>query len=159
MGRSHAWVRRGRELVEPRPTNWGKNLTLIGAMRGDRWLVLSTQWRAVNKETFVRWVRRRLAPRLRRHDIVVMDNLRAHKDPRVRLAIEARGARLRLLPPYSPDLSPIEPGWGLIKKHIRRVAPRTPAALRRTVHHARHRVTPRHCRNWFAHTGYRQPLK
>ena len=73
MGRSHAWVKRGEEYVEPRPMNWGDNLTLIGAMRCDRLLVVSTQWDAVNAENFVRWVRRRLAPRLRPGDVVVMD--------------------------------------------------------------------------------------
>ena len=159
MGRSHAWVKRGEEYVEPRPMNWGDNLTLIGAMRCDRLLVVSTQWDAVNAENFVRWVRRRLAPRLRPGDVVVMDNLPAHKDARVRLAIEARRARLKRLPAYSHDFNPIEPGWGLMKKHVRRVAPRSATALRRTVRHARYAVTPRHCHQWFAHAGYRvRPL-
>ena len=75
MGRSHAWVQRGEEYVEPQPMNWGNNLTLIGAIRCDRWLTLSTKWRAVTKVTFVAWVRDRLAPKLRRGDIVLMDNL------------------------------------------------------------------------------------
>lgn len=62
MGRSHAWVYRGDELVEPRPMNWGNNLTMIGAIRRDRWLTLSTAWKAVNAERFVAWVRQTLAP-------------------------------------------------------------------------------------------------
>lgn len=81
MGRSHAWVRRGQEYVEPRPMNWGDNLTLIGAIRRTGWVTLNTKWRAVNTPFFVDWVRRRLAPRLRPHDVVLLDNLKAHRDP------------------------------------------------------------------------------
>lgn len=136
--------------------NWGDNLTMIGAMRQDRWLTMSTAWKSVNAERFVAWVSRTLAPRLRRGDIVVLDNLRAHKDRRVEALIAARGAHLRYLPAYSHDLNPIEPGWGLIKKHIRKVAPRSRLALRRTAQHARYTVKSRHCQQWFAHAGYRR---
>jgi hypothetical protein len=101
MGRSHAWVKRGEEYVEPRPMNWGDNLTLIGAMRADRWLTLGMCWRGVSYESFETWVRTRLAPRLRRGDIVLLDNLNAHKSPTVRQLIEARGATVRFLPPCS----------------------------------------------------------
>jgi transposase len=154
MGRSHAWVRRGQELVEPRPTNWGSNLTMIGAIRQDQWVTLSTKWRAVTKVTFTVWVRQRLAPRLRPGDIVVLDNLRAHMDPAVRTLVEARGATLRFLPPYSYDFNPIEAAWGLVKKRIRSDAPRTARALRRVAQAARHVVTPHHCQQWFTHAGY-----
>lgn len=156
MGRSHAWVLRGQEYVEPRPVNWGKNLTMIGAVRLDGWLTMSTMWASANKDRFSEWVRRRLAPKLRRGDIVVMDGLSAHKDPRVRQYIERRGAKFKLLPPYSPDLNPIEPGWGLVKKRLRAVAPRAPTALRRAAQRARYVVTPRHLKSWFVHAGYRQ---
>lgn len=81
MGRSHAWVKRGQVLVEPRPMNWGDNLTMIGAIRADRWLTLSTGWEPANAERFVRWVERRLVPRLRRGDVVVMDNGGLTKTP------------------------------------------------------------------------------
>lgn len=116
MGRSHAWVRRGQEYVERRPMNWGDNLTLIGAIRRTGWVTLNTKWRAVNTAFFVDWVRRRLAPRLRPHDVVLLDHLKAHRDPAVRRLIEARGATLRYLPPYSHDFNPIEAAWALIKK-------------------------------------------
>ena len=156
MGRSHAWVRRGEEYVEPRPMNWGDNLTLIGAIRRTGWVTLNTKWRAVNTLFFVEWVRRRLAPRLRPHDVVLLDNLKAHRDPAVRRLIEARGATLRYLPPYSPDFNPIEPAWGLVKRHIRKHAPRTAVALRRVAQRARHVVRRSHCQHWFAHAGYGQ---
>jgi hypothetical protein len=81
MGRSHAWVRKGQVVVEPRPMNWGNNLTMIGAMRGDRWLTLGTAWQTANADRFVRWVECRLAPKLRPGDIVLLDNRRAHKIP------------------------------------------------------------------------------
>jgi transposase len=156
MGRSHAWVQRGTELVEPRPMNWGTNLTMIGAIRQRGWVTLGTIWGSANADRFVAWTRRRLAPRLKRGDVVVLDGAQAHKDPRVRHAIEAVGASLRLLPPYSPDFNPIEPCWALVKKHIKRVAPRIPKALRRAAHAGRGRVLPGHCKRFYQHAGYRQ---
>lgn len=154
MGRSHAWVQRGQEYVEPRPRNWGDNLTLIGAIRATGWVTLGTCWRAMNTAIFVRWVRTRLAPRLRRGDIVLLDNLRAHLAPAVRRWIVARGATVRFLPPYSPDFNPIEPAWSLVKKRVRTHAPRTATALRRVARAARHAVQPHHCGAWFRHAGY-----
>jgi transposase len=102
----------------------------------------------------VTWVRRRLVRHLRRGDIVLMDNLSAHLARPVRELIEAAGATVRHLPPYSHDYNPIEAAWALIKKRIRTVAPRTGRALRVTAQRARSVVRPRHCRNWFAHAGY-----
>jgi len=154
MGRSHAWLPRGEVLVEARPMNWGDNLTMVGAIRADKWLTLATHWGAMNRERFVQWVRRHLVRHLRRGDVVVMDNLPAHKARQVRELIESAGATLRFLPPYSHDFNPIEPGWALIKKRIRAVAPRTAPTLRRTAQRARCVIRPRHCQNWFAHAGY-----
>lgn len=159
MGRSHAWVLRGHELVEPRPRNWGDNLTLVGAMRVDRWLTLSTGWGAMTTPRFVAWVRHRLVPRLRRGDIVVLDNLAAHKARQVRTLVERVGATLRFLPPYSHDFNPIEAAWALIKKRIRAVAPRTSEALRTAAQRAARIVRPRHCENWCTHAGYAYQLK
>jgi transposase len=154
MGRSHAWLRRGTELIEPRPMNWGENLTMVGAMRVDRWLTLATGWQAITAARFLHWVERRLVRCLRPGDIVVLDNLGAHKTRAVREAIERAGATVRFLPPYSYDLNPIESGWALIKKRIRAVAPRTSRVLRATAQRARRVVRPDHCREWFAHAGY-----
>lgn len=154
MGRSHVWVQRGEEYVEARPMNWGDNLTLVGAVRRRGWVTLSTKWRAMTKARFIDWVRRGLAPRLRRRDVVLLDNLAAHKAPEVRRLIEQRGATVRYLPPYSHDFNPIEPVWALVKRRIRAHAPRSAAALRRVARAARHVVTPNHCRQYFAHMGY-----
>lgn len=153
MGRSHAWVPRGQEYVDPRPMNWGDNLTLVGAIRRTGWVTLGTKWRAMHSPACLTWVRRALAPRLRPGDIVLLDHLKAHTQPGVRVAIERRGARARYLPPYSHDFNPIESAWGLVKKHLRTCAPRHAAALRRVARTARH-VVPHHCARWCAHAGY-----
>jgi transposase len=154
MGRSHAWVLRGREYVEPRPMNWGDNLTLVGAIRRRGWVTLGTCWRAMNAKAFRRWVRRALVPRLWRGAIVVLDNLPAHKQAAVRAAIERVGATVKYLPPYSHDFNPIESAWALVKKHIKTCGPRHAAALRRVARAGRHAVRPHHCARWFAHAGY-----
>jgi transposase len=133
--------------------NWGDNLTLIGAMRADRWLTLGMCWRGVSYASLEQWVRTHLTPRFRRGDIVLLDNLNAHKPPTIRQLIEARGATLRFLPPYSRDFNPIEPAWELIKKRIRKHAPRTEGALRQVARAARHVVRPHHCRNGFTVPG------
>ncbi len=84
--------------------------------------------------------------RLRRGDVLVLDNLAAHYDKRVVPLCAAFGVRVLYLPPYSPDFNPIEPGCALQKQHVRRHAPRDSAALLRIARRARHRVTPRYCR-------------
>jgi transposase len=134
--------------------NWGTNLTMIGAIRLRGLVTMGTMFKTMNGDRFVGWVSRRLVPNLYRGDVVVMDNARAHHDPRVRPIIERCGARLLYLPPYSPDLNPIEPAWALIKKEIKRNAPRTPIALRRVAHNARRKVHAAHCLGWFEHAGY-----
>lgn len=159
MARSHAWVKKGQEYVERTPMNWGGNLTLLGAIRITGWVVLSTMYASTTSDRFVAWLKRRLLPRLRRGDVLVLDNLKAHHDGRVVQLCKERGVRVIYLSPYSPDFNPIEPGWALQKKHVRRYAPRDRASLLRIARRARHRVTPRHCRNWFAHAGYRVPSK
>jgi transposase len=157
MSRTHAWVQRGREYVDHVPMNWGKNLTLLGAIRLSGWVVLSTMFATANKDRFVRWVRGELLPKLRRGDVLVMDNLPAHHDPRVRSSCRARGVRVIYMSPYSPDFNPIESAWALQKQYVRRVAPRFPFRLRQAARRARYRVTPQHCRNWFSHCGYPAP--
>jgi transposase len=154
MARSHVWVKRGTEYVERTPMNWGTNLTLLGAIRLTGWVLLSSMFKTANAARFVAWLQRKLLPKLRRGDVLVMDNLKAHHDPRVRALCDAFGVMLIYLPPYSPDLNPIEPGWALQKQHVRKHAPRDRISLRRIARRARFRVTPRHCRRWFQHAGY-----
>lgn len=155
MTRSHAWVRKGDEYIERTPMNWGRNLTLLGAIRLNGWVVLSTMFASTNKARFVHWLARKLLPRLKTGDVLVLDNLAAHHDRRVVPLCAARGVRVVYLPPYSHDFNPIELGWGLQKQHVRRFAPRDSLSLRRVARRARFRVTRRHCRQWFAHAGYK----
>lgn len=106
MARSHAWVKKGAEYIERTPTSWGKNLTLLGAMRATGWVLLSTMFATTNKERFVCWLGGGLLPRLHRGDV---------HDKRVVPLCAAYGVRVLYLPPYSPDFNPIEPGWALQK--------------------------------------------
>jgi transposase len=159
MSRSHAWVRKGEELVDRIPMNRGKSLTLLGAIRRRGWVLLSTMWKTANADRFVAWLKRKLLPKLDERDVLVMDNLPAHRDPRVAWACAEHGTRLIYLPPHSPDFNPIEPGWALQKQHVRKHAPRNHDTLRRVARRARYRVTRRHCANWFAHAGYGARLR
>lgn len=159
MHRTHTWVKRGTEYIEPVPMNWGNTLTLLGAIRQTGWVTLRTMFATANADRFVTWLTRQLLPKLRPGDVLVMDNLRAHHDRRVAPICRAHRVRLLYLPPYSPDLNPIEPGWALQKQHVRKYAPRTADNLRRVARRARYRITPRHCRHWFAHAGYQAQLR
>jgi transposase len=149
MQRSHAWIKRGTELVAPKPMNWGDNLTMIGAVRRSGWVTMSTAFQTANRGRFTEFVRKHLAPRLRRGDVVILDNAQAHKGPDVPKHLKRVGAKLLFLPPYSPDMNPIEPAWALVKKDIKRVAPRTASDLRKSARAARYRVTPAHLDAWF----------
>jgi transposase len=155
MTRSHAWVKKGCEYIERTPMNWGKNLTLLGAMRLTGWVVLNTMFATTNKDRFVEWLADKLLPKLHHGDVLVLDNLSAHHDVRVQPLCAAHGVRVTYLPPYSHDFNPNELGWGFQKQHVRRYAPRNPTALRRVAWAARFRITSRHSRGWFAHCGYR----
>jgi transposase len=103
---------------------------------------------------FRAFVARVLVPQLRSGDLVVMDNLSSHKAAGVRAAIESAGATLRYLPPYSPDLSPIEKCWSKVKQLLRSAAARTAEALDGAIAAALRAVTPSDARGWFAHCGY-----
>jgi len=105
-------------------------------------------------EIFLAWCEQMLAPLLRPDDIVVMDNLPAHKVAGIRQAIEARGARLLYLPPYSPDLNPIENAFAKFKAHVRKTAARTLDALQAAAANALLTFRPTECANFFAHAGY-----
>jgi transposase len=129
-------------------------LTMIGAVRLDGPLVCSTLDGAVDGETFLAWVRDDLCPSLRPGDVVVMDNLPAHKSSRITSAVESAEARLIYLPPYSPDFNPIEPMWSKVKEALRSIGARTIDALGLAVNAAVSTVTAADCRGFFEHCGY-----
>jgi len=105
-------------------------------------------------KTFLDYVEQRLAPTLKRNDTVVMDNLPAHKAAGVREAIEARGAALRYLPQYSPDLNPIEMPFSKLKAYLRKAAERKIPGLRRRIRIFARNLTAREAKNYFRHAGY-----
>ena len=155
MSRSHAWVKRGEELIDRVPMNRGKSLTLLGAIRLTGWVLLTTMLQTANGDRFIAWLKKKLLPRLRRGDVLIMDNLRAHHNPKVVPLCAAHGVRVIYQPPHSPDFNPIEPGWALQKQFVRKHAPRDQQALRRVARRARFRVTEQHCQGWFKHAGIR----
>ena len=108
----------------------------------------------MNGAKFLAYVKQCLAPTLKRKDNVVIDNLPAHKAAGIREAIEARGATLRYLPQYSPDLNPIEMPFSKLKASLRKAAERTIPRLRRRIGRFACTLTAREARNYFRHAGY-----
>ena len=109
---------------------------------------------AMNGEMFLAWVRQGLAPTLRPGDVVILDNLATHKIRGVRDALEAVGARLLYLPPYSPDFNPIEPMWSKIKQTLRSHAPRTEEELLRAAKTAFNSISTADCKGFFFSAQY-----
>ena len=108
----------------------------------------------MNTEIFRAWIEQVLIPTLKSGDVVVMDNLSVHKSPSIRAAITAAGAELRFLPPYSPDLNPIEKAFAKLKASLRRVAARTVESLWEALANVVERFAPDECTNYFRSSGY-----
>jgi transposase len=109
---------------------------------------------AMNAAMFLAYVKQCLVPTLKRGDVVIMDNLPVHKAPGVREAIEAAGATLLYLPPYSPDLNPIEQAFSKLKAHLRKAAEHTVPCLLRRIGRLLASFSPQECRNFLRHAGY-----
>jgi transposase len=109
----------------------------------------------IDNASFLAYVEQVLAPTLRRGDVVVLDNLAVHKQPEVRAAIEAAGAQIRFLPPYSPDFNPIEMAFAKLKAFLRAARPRTFDQVTALTAAALALFTPAECRNYVRHCGYR----
>jgi transposase len=132
----------------------GDQINLIGAVATNGLRCLWEVDDTVNGEMFFAFVERGLIPKLNPDDLVVMDNLPAHKATKVQQAIEARGAFLLMLPPYSPDLNPIELLWSKLKEGIRKYSPNTTCSFRRALNSAMDTITKSDILNWFRHCGY-----
>ena len=137
-----------------------KTLTMLSAIRSDGVIQNATQVfdGTMNASTFVGYVERCLAPSLRPGDVVVMDNLASHKAPGVVEAIEAVGASVWYLPPYSPDLNPIEMLWSKVKAGLRAVAATTVDGLIHAIAQVLRTVEPGECLNYFRACGYGERL-
>jgi transposase len=145
---------RGERCRASGPAGHWKICTMIGAVRVDGPLICSTLDGPVDQTSFLAWVQDDLCPVLRPGDVVCMDNLSAHKSPKVREAIESTGARLEYLPPYSPDFNPIENMWSKVKEALRSAAERTMEAVGQAVTRALATVSEADCRGFFANCGY-----
>ena len=154
MARSYAWAPRGQRAYAAKPRNRGQALTLIGAMGVDGLVATMTVAGGTDGEVFRSYVDQVLAPQLCPGQVVIMDNLKAHKVAGIREAIEAAHATLCYLPPYSPDLSPIELCWSKVKTALRTRAARTRETLELAWTDALATVTSSDARHWFAHCGY-----
>ena len=154
MARLRGRAIRGERCRASVPHGHWKTTTFVGALRLDG---MTAPWvldGPMNGEAFLVYVREVLVPTLRLGDVVVMDNLPAHKVAGVRAAIEAAGARRWLLPPYSPDFNPIENAFAKLKTLLRKTAARTIPDLWDAVRDAIPAFTPAECANYFTATGY-----
>jgi transposase len=154
MTRRYGRAPKGERAHDSAPRNYGAHTSLIGAM-GLRGLVATlTVEGAVDAEVFNAYAERVLGPRLRRGDVVVLDNLGAHRASRIEEVAEARGAQVLWLAPYSPDFSPIEQCWSKIKAYLRGAKARTQEQLDQALAAAIKMVTKSDIRGWFKHCGY-----
>lgn len=144
----------GERLVAAVPHGHWKTTTFIGALRSTGLTAPAVFDGAINGASFLAWVEQVLVPTLGAGDIVILDNLSSHKVEGVREAIEAAGATLRHLPPYSPDLNPIEQLFAKLKAHLRKVAARSVEALWQAIGDLVACFEPDECRNDFRNSGY-----
>ncbi len=157
----YAWSRRGERAHAKAPRNWGKNVTLLASITGRGVGPCLAVEGPTTRGVFEAYLERALAPSLRPGQVVVLDNLSAHKGGRVREIVEARGCELAYLPPYSPDLNPIEQAFSKVKALLRKAEARTRESLIEAMGRALDAVSVRDVRGFFGHCGYSsmvQPL-
>lgn len=145
---------RGQRVADAVPKNHGDNITMLGSLSCTGLEAVMTINGPVDTAVFRAYVNQVLVPTLVPGDIVVMDNLGSHKVAGIREAIEAAGASLWYLPPYSPDWSPIEPCWSKLKTFLRAAKARTRKALEDIIRVAIDTITAADARGWFLHCGY-----
>lgn len=145
---------RGERVVDTVPQHYGPNVTMLGALSLQGLEAVMTIEGATDGAVFRAYGEQVLGPTLRPGDVVIMDNLRAHKVAGIREAVEGCGAQVQYWPPYSPDLSPIEPCWSKVKTALRKAKARTNEALERARVTVLSTVTAVDARNWFRHCGY-----
>jgi transposase len=154
MARRYGRAAKGARCRASVPHGHWKTTTFVGALRHDRMTAPMVLDGPMNGAAFQAYVEQVLAPTLRPGDIVVLDNLPAHKPAAVRQAIEASGAELRFLPPYSPDFNPIEMAFSKLKAWLQKTAARTIDDLWNAIGAAIEQFTPTECRNYFQAAGY-----
>lgn len=157
MTRAYARAPLGERACDAVPKNWGDNITVTAGLTLDGIVAPMMLHGAMNARAFDAYVEQCLAPELHPGDVVVLDKLSAHKPPRIRDLIEARGAKLVFLPSYSPDFNPIEHAWSKLKARLRKAGARTLRKLSRALRAALLAITPSDSQGWFTHCGFRVP--
>jgi transposase len=155
----HAWAKKGQRAYWCAPRNRGKNTTVLSSMSVRGMGPSLTVEGATTSAVFEAYVKQVLAPTLRKGQVVVMDNLSAHKGERIHELIEERGCQLNYLPSYSPDFNPIEEAFSKIKGLVRKAEARTKEALLEAIGLALSAVTSEDVRGFFEHCGYRMPVQ
>ena len=154
MARTHGRAPRGERLRAAIPHGHWMTTTFVAGLRTSGMMAPMVLDGPINGELFQHYVDQILVPELRAGDIVIMDNLGSHKGAGVRAAIEAAGAALLYLPPYSPDFNPIEKAFSKLKAKLRKAAARTVDALWQVIGEVIDMFTPNECANYFASAGY-----
>jgi transposase len=154
MTPGYGWGPTSQRVVEAVPHGHWKTITFVAALRADGLFAPLVVDGAVNGDLFRGYVDQHLAPALRPGDVVVMDNLPSHKVAGVAAAIERAGATFAYLPPYSPDLNPIEQVFAKAKAEIRRQKPRTVAEAERLCGESLDWFPPDECQRYIRHAGY-----
>jgi transposase len=154
MVRLRGRCERGKRLLGYAPLGNWKMLTFIAGLRNRGMIAPFVLEGAMNGAMFLAYIKQCLVPKLRRDDIVAMDNVPIHKVSGVEQAIRAVGASVRYLPPYSPDFNPIEQAFSKVKAHLRKAAEQTMERLSRAIGRAVNDFSVQECRNFFRHAGY-----
>lgn len=154
MAPVRGWARKGQRLHGRAPHGHWRTMTFLAALRCDGLTAPCVFDGPVNGIAFRAYVDQILVPALKPNDIVIMDNLGSHKSKAVRDAIKAAGARLFFLPPYSPDLNPIEQTFSKIKHWMRMASERTVEATWKRVGKLIGTIKPQECENYFINSGY-----
>jgi transposase len=155
MTRRYGRGERGKRVCEGAPGGHWHTVTLLGAITMDGLLATMTIPEPTDGDVFLAYLEQVLCPRLRPGQVVVMDNLSAHKHRQVRMSIEQAGAQLLYLPPYSPDFNPIEKCWSKIKEYLRAAKARLLDTLDQAITSAMATITAHDSAAWFQWCGYR----
>jgi len=154
MTPTHGWSRKGQPLLAKAPGGHWLTMTFIAALRHDGITAPCVFDGPINGERFLAWVRQFLVPTLKPGDVVILDNLSSHKSKAVRKAIREAKAHIFFLPPYSPDLNPIEQVFAKLKRLLRRAGERTKEDTWRRIGTLLDQFPPQECRNYFRNSGY-----
>lgn len=154
MARQRGRIQKGERLKVGIPHGHWKTTTFVAGLRLTGMVAPLVLDGPINRAAFVAYIEQVLVLGLKPGDIVIMDNLPSHKGNQVREAIKATGASLLYLPPYSPDLNPIENAFSKIKAHLRKAAQRTIGGLWNAIADIIPKITPDECRNYFVNAGY-----